>query len=582
MQPGLADDDDRVGHRPTARIASTLRSRIVARQLGLQRAYAPPAPQHSPSSSVSTTVVRAARARCGRRGAPAGRGGGGTGPARRPCGPSRTGSGRLRVEPLREVARRVPRTLGPRACRAGGRSPSSPRRSPALSTTIGRVAGHRRDRRAARGAAPRRRGPRARAARRSSRPRGRATRCGRAGGAHHACSRPVGVAHPRVHHAAGEQLRVAGSPTARTSSGVRKLGGVDARQPEPLRHEVQPLRDEQHHVSAMQHAGVGPARRGTRPTRPAGAAASGAAPRSWSAARVCLPSGDRTAPTTGTRLRSRGTARIRPSRVTNASSIGAPCDARPRASPRCARAATRSPARSRGRSGSAAGTTRTRRTRRARRRRARARACADTHGVPGVTTAAGPGRELARSGSKASLMRCMSVAFGSGRPKPSSPSPPASRSSQPPCACATRARAGEPPTRRRRRRARCRRRAPRDQRAAGVVEVGARAPSTTRRARPRSGRGAGPSGSDGRGRSRSMRRGLAPSTSAAYPSSRTWYVVTVPRASPRAGTRRAARRRRSRNHCDHARRESRPAAQRQLDEHAERAERADERAAARS
>ena len=114
---------------------------------------------------------------------------------------------------------------------------------------------------------------------------------------------------------------------------------------------------------------------------------------------------------------------------------------RPRASPRCGRAATRSRARSRGTSGSAAGTARTRRT--------RSSSSASRPQRPGHARHRGHQRQPARVAASRRVERVLDAAHqrrrsGAGTPKPSSSvAPPASRSSQPPCACATGARARE-------------------------------------------------------------------------------------------------------------------------------------------
>ena len=65
--PGVRRDDDGSRRSPAAaRIASTLRARTAADSSGCSTAYAPPAPQHKPSSAVSTRRY-AARAPPGRR-----------------------------------------------------------------------------------------------------------------------------------------------------------------------------------------------------------------------------------------------------------------------------------------------------------------------------------------------------------------------------------------------------------------------------------------------------------------------------------------------------------------------------------
>ena len=59
MQPGLADATTGIGSPPRRR-AATLRARMRRDSSGCSSAYAPPAPQHSPSSSVSTSVYAGA------------------------------------------------------------------------------------------------------------------------------------------------------------------------------------------------------------------------------------------------------------------------------------------------------------------------------------------------------------------------------------------------------------------------------------------------------------------------------------------------------------------------------------------
>ena len=140
VEPGLAQVQHAAGIRPTRRSAGRSGRRRAARRpcgrgcavasSGCSTAYAPPAPQHSPSSSVSTQRVRAARAPSAPRRARAARGGDGTDPARRPsCRSARSGERALLGDPLGEVAHPGAERLAPRRCRAGGRSPSSPRRS---------------------------------------------------------------------------------------------------------------------------------------------------------------------------------------------------------------------------------------------------------------------------------------------------------------------------------------------------------------------------------------------------------------------------------------------------------------------
>ena len=98
---------------------------------GCSAEYAPPAPQQGPRRRARRRR-RTARARCAPAGGPAARGAGGTDPARRP----RTASGRGRgsaiergAEPLVDVADTRRERARRRRCRAGGRSPSAPRRT---------------------------------------------------------------------------------------------------------------------------------------------------------------------------------------------------------------------------------------------------------------------------------------------------------------------------------------------------------------------------------------------------------------------------------------------------------------------
>ena len=118
--PGLADATS--GVRPpgaAARIAATFRSRISPASSGWNSAYAPPAPQHRPSSAVSTQPVRGRQHLRHRALHPL------HVPEvarvlddHRPARSRRAAPAAARAEPFGEVARRAPRSGGPR------RSPS--------------------------------------------------------------------------------------------------------------------------------------------------------------------------------------------------------------------------------------------------------------------------------------------------------------------------------------------------------------------------------------------------------------------------------------------------------------------------
>ena len=104
-----------------------------------------------------------------------------------------------------------------------------------------------------------------------------------------------------------------GAPPTATRA-ARRLRGRQPREAEAARHEVQPLRERAATRCREQQPVARAARPGTRATRRRASAAAATALRA-AARRVCPPSGGRTARPTGTRPRSRGTARTRPSRA---------------------------------------------------------------------------------------------------------------------------------------------------------------------------------------------------------------------------------------------------------------------------
>ncbi len=354
---------------------------------------------------------RPRRARCGPRRAPSARGAGGTDPGRRPRGPvARVAGTPVRDDPLGEVLARAPRTLG-----LGGAEQVAVllhARAAARAVDDDRcVAGHRRDHAS---------GERAcfvvatgvhvqRAATRPSRPRSRDPRAGRP---HHPGRRAVRVAHPRVHHAAGEQPRVGFAAVGDVERAADcAAGGAGGRTASARGAGAGPTRA--HHVSASSTAWygssdavrepLGHARRGTGDT------AAAAAPRCGSP-----PSGGRTARPTGTRPRSRGTARIRPSRGGTRRRSARPV-ARRRASPRCGRAATRS----RGpvtRYVGQCGRQSPHATHATSSSSSRSRGVVD-FGVTGVLTAGAVPVRACRSDRTRALIRRMSAAFGSGPPE---------------------------------------------------------------------------------------------------------------------------------------------------------------------
>ena len=112
-------------------------------------------------------------------------------------------AGRLRDDPLREVAHTRARTHAPRRCRAAGRSPSSPRRTRRCRRRRRRRPASTRSRAAPAGA-PRLTRPACRCSAPQQSPPVPGRPTSRAGGAHHPQRGAVHVALPRVHHAAGE------------------------------------------------------------------------------------------------------------------------------------------------------------------------------------------------------------------------------------------------------------------------------------------------------------------------------------------------------------------------------------------
>ena len=248
--------DDGVGRRPAA-APPTLRSRmLVATARAASTAYAPPAPQHSPSSSVSASVVRGRRAPCGPRRArccTCRRWHGSCTTTRGVRGAARAGTSWLR-DPLGEVADARAERRGLRRAEQRGRSPSSPRRTRRCSTTTGAspgidaitrrasaarvvVAAGVQVQRAAAVAA------RGRAARRARRPRASRATVDRCVSRSHAS-----ITQPVKHHASG-------APPTGTSSGRRERARREARQPEPARDEAQrAARPTRSQVNAMSSA----------------------------------------------------------------------------------------------------------------------------------------------------------------------------------------------------------------------------------------------------------------------------------------------------------------------------------------
>ena len=238
--------------RAARRIASTFRSRISDASSGSSTAYAPPAPQQSPSSAVSRGGRRA-RARRARPRGPSARGGGGRGPARRrPCPVSRRRSGRLAASHSEKS-----RTRAENATASG--VPSEPpvvlhRRATAGAVDDDRsVPRHRRDHPPGERAVRARRVPRATCSAPQQSPPARASPGRAPVDAHHVERGAVDVALPRVHHAAGEQVRrrsrdrrAAAARTERNDeTGSPKRCGTErsrcATHEEPREREQQPV-----------------------------------------------------------------------------------------------------------------------------------------------------------------------------------------------------------------------------------------------------------------------------------------------------------------------------------------------------
>ena len=245
---GVGRDDDQRGVRVTAR-GPERGDLAVADRVRRARArateYAPPAPQQRPSSAVSTQPVRAARARCAPRRAPAARGGGGTGPARRRVAPvSRSRAAAALGDPLGEVDAPVPRTHAPRR-RAEQAAVVLHRRAAARAVDDDRrVAGHRRDDPLRRAAAPSSTRPgvgvqraAAVAAAPGQRRRARPWRASRASAArwmsrsHASITQPVNRYASRVPASAIERRAERARPRARAARSR-------------ARHEAEPLRDQ--------------------------------------------------------------------------------------------------------------------------------------------------------------------------------------------------------------------------------------------------------------------------------------------------------------------------------------------------
>ncbi len=283
MQPGIGRGDDRVAIPAGGPERVDLAVEDAPRQLALVTAYAPPAPQHSPSSAVSTrsyagasTVATAPCAFCTCRrwhgswtttGVPVGR--------------------RSAAVAARAIRRsRHPRAERPRLGRAEQRAVFLHRRAaPGAVDDDRRVAGHRRDHL---------RGASARAS--ASRP---ACRCS---APQHAPPRPdarpvrrsrcmtraadaVRVAQPRVHDASGEQPRV-GRAADRNVERSGDRTGRQPRQTEPRRDQAQSLREPSaSHVHARSSQWRGSTTRYAEPLRRSAAIASAAA----GARRASLP-----------------------------------------------------------------------------------------------------------------------------------------------------------------------------------------------------------------------------------------------------------------------------------------------------
>ena len=255
---------------------------------GSSAAYAPPAPQHRPSSSVSTQPVR-------------GREHGADRAVRllhvaevarvlhddasRPV--SRSASGGCVGEPLREVAH--PRRERARLGRAEQAAVVLHRRAAARAVDDDRrVAGHRRDHAPRESARLRRHGPRARAARRSSRRRGPASTGARAGARMTvSAARCTSRCHASMTHPVN---RYASASRRRRASGVRSDGSESCGSPNRrgtrrrrCASQQQPREREQQPV-ARQHARRTPSHSATRRSGPASARSLRAR-----APRACLP-----------------------------------------------------------------------------------------------------------------------------------------------------------------------------------------------------------------------------------------------------------------------------------------------------
>ena len=310
MQPGFADATTAPGSSAPARSQrGDLAVTDLAGELGLQRRRTR-RPRRSTDRRRRCRAGRTRRrARCEPRRAPSGRGAGDTDPARprcgavadvraRPCATSHSEKSltRARTRAASGLSSRWPYSF---IARAASRAVDDDRR----------VAGHRRD------DAP---GERAcfgvaagvdvqRAAAVAARP-GRATRAPVA-----RMTRAVARCVSRIHASMTQPVNSHASGAPPTCDVERaQAADRDAREAEPPRDEAQPLREPRATTLPRGAASAAAARAGTRTTRRL--RASRCAYRGGGARRGCPPSGGRTARPTGTRLRSRGTARTRPSR----------------------------------------------------------------------------------------------------------------------------------------------------------------------------------------------------------------------------------------------------------------------------
>ena len=292
--------------RAARSIAASLRSRIVGRQLRLQRRVGAAGAAAQPVVVELDDVGDAGEHASAPAGGPAARGAGGTGPARSPGRARRAGAGSrstrsashswTSTHPRRERRRlggaeQVAVVLHRRA--AAGRVDEDRR-----------VARHRRASLARRAGAPRRRARRGRAARRSTPPPRRARRT----------SRPAAVDQraPSTRCVSRIQASITQPVNSHTSSpgrapraGPRRSGR--RAQPEPAAARAAAAGRRRAASTRRAAAGGGRARR-----TPAAATAASMRCVVGRARRGCPPSGGRTARRSGTPARSRGTARTSP------------------------------------------------------------------------------------------------------------------------------------------------------------------------------------------------------------------------------------------------------------------------------